>query len=209
MSTGLIAIIRGVTPEEAPSIAQALYDGGFRKVEVPLNSPDPFESIRLIRERLPEDCLVGAGTVLSPEAVEQAAHAGSQIIVSPNMDVSVIRETVKLGLSSYPGVATITEAFTALAAGATALKLFPGSLIGIEGMKAWSSVLPQGTELLPVGGVGAENLADWLAAGAVGAGIGGSLYRAGDDPNEVQKRAAELTRIWADSTNSTHGKRTS
>lgn len=197
MSTGLIAIIRGVTPDDAVDIAGAIHRSGIHLIEVPLNSPDPFTSIRLIREALPGDCRVGAGTVLSVEDVRRAHEAGAELIVSPNTDVDVIAETVRLGMASYPGVATPTEAFRALAAGATGIKLFPGSAVGIPGMKAWRAVLPAGTQVLPVGGVDDTNLDQWLHAGADGAGIGGSLYRAGDSAGDVEHRARALTEIWA------------
>lgn len=196
MSTGLIAIIRGVSPTDAVEIGHALHEGGFSIIEVPLNSPDPFDSISLLRAALPSDCRVGAGTVLSPDDVRRAHDAGAELIVSPNTDLSVIEETVRLGMLSCPGAATPSEAFRALSGGADVVKLFPGSAVGISGMKAWRAVLPQGTQLIPVGGVDAANLATWLEAGADGAGIGGSLYRAGDDSAAVRERASELSRIW-------------
>lgn len=196
MSEGLIAIIRGVTPTEAVAIGEAIYAGGFRAIEVPLNSPDPLRSIESIRTALPADCRVGAGTVLTVDDVHRTRDVGAEIIVSPNTFEDVIAETVRLGLASYPGAATPSEAFTALRAGAGAIKIFPAETVGIAGMKAWASVLPKGTPLLPVGGVDASNLAQWRAAGAAGAGIGSSLYRAGDDPAEVSRRASEMTRAW-------------
>lgn len=196
MSEGLIAIIRGVTPTEAVAIGEAIYAGGFRAIEVPLNSPDPLRSIESIRTALPADCRVGAGTVLTVDDVHRTRDVGAEIIVSPNTFEDVIAETVRLGLASYPGAATPSEAFTALRAGAGAIKIFPAETVGIAGMKAWASVLPKGTPLLPVGGVDASNLGQWRAAGAAGAGIGSSLYRAGDDPAEVSRRASEMTRAW-------------
>ncbi|KHL04228.1 2-dehydro-3-deoxy-6-phosphogalactonate aldolase [Sinomonas humi] len=196
MTTGLVAILRGITPPEAETIGHALYAAGFRYVEVPLNSPDPLESIKLIRAALPDDCAVGAGTVLTVGQVELAKEAGSDIIVSPNMDQDVIRATVGAGMRSYPGVATPSEAFAALAAGATALKLFPADSVGIGGMQAWRPVLPPGTELLPVGGISASNLGEWVAAGAGGAGIGSTLYKPGRSADDVAHRAAELMAAW-------------
>lgn len=196
MSEGLIAIIRGVTPTETVAIGEAIYAGGFRAIEVPLNSPDPLRSIESIRKALPADCRVGAGTVLTVDDVHRPRDVGAEIIVSPNTFEDVIAETVRLGLASYPGAATPSEAFTALRAGAGAIKIFPAETVGIAGMKALASVLPKGTPLLPVGGVDASNLAQWRAAGAAGAGIGSSLYRAGDDPAEVSRRASEMTRAW-------------
>jgi 2-dehydro-3-deoxyphosphogalactonate aldolase len=197
---GLVAILRGVTPDEAVAVAEAIFDAGFDAVEVPYNSPDPLESIRRIRAAGPADRRVGAGTVLSPDDVRRAADAGASLIVSPNTRPDVVAETVRLGLESYPGAATPTEAFTALDAGAGAIKLFPSSAVGIDGLRAWASVLPGGTALVPVGGVDAGNLADWAHAGAAGAGLGTSLYRPGDNPDVVGTRAAELVRIWSAAT---------
>lgn len=193
-TSGLIAIVRGITPDEAVEIATVIHASGFDAIEVPLNSPDPFTSIRLMRDALPPEFRVGAGTVLTVADVEAAAAAGSDLIVSPNTDTEVIRATVARGLASYPGVATPSEAFTAIAAGARSIKLFPSTSIGVGGMKAWASVLPADVELIPVGGVEVTNLAEWLEAGAGGAGIGSSLYRAGKAPAQV----AESARAFVD-----------
>jgi 2-dehydro-3-deoxyphosphogalactonate aldolase len=200
-STGLVAILRGITPAESEAVAKALYAAGFRSIEVPLNSPEPFESIRIIRGALPEDCSVGAGTVLSVQDAERAREAGSDIIVSPNMDPQVIEATVRMGMFSYPGVATPTEAFAAIKAGAGSLKLFPSDAVGIDGMKAWLAVLPSDVELLPVGGVDSDNLAAWAAAGAGGAGIGSTLYKPGRTVEEVSARAVELVAAWRNANN--------
>jgi 2-dehydro-3-deoxyphosphogalactonate aldolase len=194
--TGLVAILRGVPPADAVAVAEAAFAAGFDAVEVPYNSPDPLESIRRIRAAGPADRRVGAGTVLTPDDVRRAADAGASLIVSPNTRADVVAETVRLGLASYPGAATPTEAFAALDAGARAIKLFPSTAIGIDGMRAWAAVLPAGTELVPVGGVDASNLGYWARAGAAGAGIGTSLYRPGDAPDVVGARAAELVRVW-------------
>ncbi|MGP9504309.1 2-dehydro-3-deoxy-6-phosphogalactonate aldolase [Specibacter sp. AOP5-B1-6] len=194
--TGLIAILRGLTPEEAPEIGRALYGAGIRTLEVPLNSPEPLESIRLLREDLPDDARVGAGTVLTRAQVADVAAAGGQLIVSPNANADVIAAATTLGLASYPGVATPTEAFAALQIGATALKIFPSETVGITGMKAWSSVLPAGTQLLPVGGVDDKTLSSWLQAGAAGAGIGSWLYKPGRTIEDVASRAASLVAAW-------------
>ena len=196
--TGLVAILRGIAPAEAVAVATAVFDAGFDAVEVPYNSPDPLESIRRIRAAGPGDRRVGAGTVLTPDAVRQAADAGASLIVSPNTRADVVAETVRLGLESYPGAATPTEAFAALDAGARAVKLFPSPSVGIAGMRAWASVLPPGTGLVPVGDIDAANLGDWAHAGASGAGIGTSLYRPGDAPDVVGARAAELVRVWSE-----------
>lgn len=195
-TTGLVAILRGVTPADAVAVTEVIFAEGFDAVEVPLNSPDPLESIRRIRAAGSPDRRVGAGTVLSPEDVRRAADAGASLIVSPNTRADVVAETVRLGLESYPGAATPTEAFAALDAGARAIKLFPSSMIGVDGMRAWASVLPPGVDLVPVGGIDATNLAGWARAGAAGAGVGTSLYRPGDAPSVVGARAAELVRIW-------------
>ncbi|GAB3536733.1 2-dehydro-3-deoxy-6-phosphogalactonate aldolase [Arthrobacter tecti] len=200
-STGLVAILRGISLAESESVAKSLYAAGFRSIEVPLNSPEPFESIRKIRSVLPEDCSVGAGTVLTVEDVERAREAGSNIIVSPNTDSQVIEAAVKAGMRSYPGVTTPSEAFAAIKAGSTSLKLFPSNAVGIDGMKAWLAVLPANVELLPVGGVDSSNLAAWAAAGAGGAGIGSTLYNPGRNAENVGERAAELVSVWQKATN--------
>lgn len=194
--TGLIAILRGLSPDEAPEIGRRLYRAGIRVLEVPLNSPEPLESIRLLREDLPDDARVGAGTVLTRAQVSDVAAAGGQLVVSPNANADVIAAAGSAGLASYPGVATPTEAFAALEAGATALKIFPSETVGIAGMKAWSSVLPAGTQLLPVGGVDDHTLTPWLQAGAAGAGIGSWLYKPGRSAEEVAARAASLVAAW-------------
>lgn len=198
--TGPVAILRGLTPQEAPEVGQRLYKAGFRALEVPLNSPDPLTSIRLLRKQLPQDCAVGAGTVLTVEEVHAAHEAGSGIIVSPVMNPEVIAETARLGMRSYPGVATPTEAFSAVKAGARSLKLFPSDAVGIPGMKAWQAVLPQDIEFLPVGGVDASNLGAWVTAGASGAGIGSSLYKPGITVEDLSSRAVALVQAWRSAT---------
>jgi len=150
---GLIAILRGVRPDEAQAVGQVLYDTGFRVIEVPLNSPDPYTSIRTLRDSLPADCLIGAGTVLTPAQVEQVKAAGGQVIVMPHSDAKVLRAAKAAGLYLSPGVATPTEAFAALDEGAHVLKLFPAEQMGPSVIKAWLAVLPAGTLLLPVGGI--------------------------------------------------------
>ena len=195
MITGLIAILRGITPDEAPAIGRALHEAGFVILEVPLNSPDPYRSIQLLRDALP-GCTVGAGTVLTAAEVADAHAAGAQIIVSPNTNPAVISETVRRGLRSYPGAATPSEAFTAIAAGAGAVKVFPAIQVGPAGMKAWTDVLPAAVELIPVGGLKAEDFRTWVAAGATGFGIGSALYRAGTPVPVVASRARELQSAW-------------
>lgn len=193
---GLIAIIRGVVPAQARDVGLTLYDAGLRMIEVPLNSPDPLESIAILRDALPQDCRVGAGTVLTTEAVDDAAAAGAELIVSPNTNPAVIARTVERGLDSYPGAATPSEAFAALEAGARSIKLFPGSSVGVSGMKAWASVLPAGTAMIPVGGVSLDNIKAWIDGGAHGLGIGASLYRPALSLDQVAANASAFTSAW-------------
>ena len=188
-TNGLIAILRGLRPEEAESIGSALYAAGIRIIEVPLNSPQPLRSLEILRRTLPEDCLVGAGTVLSAEQVRAVKVAGGQLIVMPHCDVQVLRAAKDAGLYLAPGVATPSEAFAALTAGADALKVFPAEQVGIGAMKAWLAVLPPGTALLPVGGITPDNMAPYLRAGAAGFGLGSALYSPGLPADEVGRRA--------------------
>ncbi len=201
----LIAILRGVTEQEAADVGRCLYDAGFRALEVPLNSPDPLRSIIAIRAAVPLDCAVGAGTVLAIDQVRRCHEAGAEMIVSPNTDPEVIRETVRLGMRTFPGAATPTEAFAALAAGARDVKIFPADQVGAAGLRAWTAVLPRGTGLLPVGGVDASNMAAWCAAGATGFGIGSSLYRAGVDIDDLHRRAVEIRSAWVAATTTSGG----
>ena len=189
MKRNLVAILRGVTPSEVEAIGKTVIAAGITKIEVPLNSPDPLKSISILSRTLGGDALIGAGTVLTVEDVHAVKNAGGSLIVSPNCDTDVIKETKVLDMASYPGVMTPTECFTALQTGATGLKLFPGSLIGPEGLKALRAVLPQSTELLAVGGAAPNNFAAWQQAGVDGFGIGSALYKPGDDATEVRKKA--------------------
>ena len=188
-TNGLIAILRGLRPEEAESIGSALYAAGIRIIEVPLNSPQPLRSLEILRRTLPDDCLVGAGTVLSAEQVQAVKAAGGQLIVMPHCDVQVLRAAKDAGLYLAPGVATPSEAFAALTAGADALKVFPAEQVGIGAMKAWLAVLPPGTALLPVGGITPDNMVPYLRAGAAGFGLGSALYSPGLPADEVGRRA--------------------
>lgn len=197
---GLIAILRGLRPDEARDIGLALHGAGIRLIEVPLNSPDPLQSIRILREALPDDTLVGAGTVLQPEACAQIAAAGGQLVVMPHSDPAVIRAAKALGLACAPGVATPTEAFAALAAGADVLKMFPAETLGPMGLKAWRAVLTPPVAIVPVGGITPDALAPYLAAGASGFGLGSALYRAGDDAATVAQRATAFVRAWQQAT---------
>ncbi|MDP4002290.1 2-dehydro-3-deoxy-6-phosphogalactonate aldolase [Methylobacterium sp. NEAU K] len=186
----LVAILRGLTPEEAPGIGDALVDAGFTLIEVPLNSPEPFKSIALLAERFAGRALVGAGTVLTPMQVAEVVSARGTLIVSPNTDAAVIHATVAAGLISLPGYQTPTEAFAALAAGATALKLFPADIASPAALKAHRAVLPADTRVLAVGGVTPDSVAGWRQAGAVGFGLGSNLYRPGKPAAEVARDAA-------------------
>jgi 2-dehydro-3-deoxyphosphogalactonate aldolase len=192
----LVAILRGLRPEEALAVGGALVEAGFRILEVPLNSPDPFESIRLLAGALGERVLVGAGTVTDPGDVERLQAAGGRLVVMPHGDPEVIRAAKTSGLACAPGVATPTEAFAAIRAGADALKLFPAETLGPATLKAWRAVLPPATSVLPVGGIAPENMAPWRAAGASGFGLGSALYRPGDTPPEVGERAARFAAAW-------------
>lgn len=187
----LIAILRGLTPPEAPAIGRALVDAGFALLEVPLNSPQPLDSIALLAHQHP-DALVGAGTVLTAAQVREVHAAGGQLIVSPNFNADVVREAVRLGLICLPGIVTPTEAFAALVAGARGLKLFPAELASPAVVKAMLAVLPAGTLLLPVGGISLGNMAAWRNAGAQGFGIGSSLYKPGKSASAVLADAAEF-----------------
>jgi len=194
----LVAILRGVTPDEADSIAAVIVQAGFGAIEVPLNSPDPLVSIEIIARLFGDKILVGAGTVLEPREVDEVAEAGAKLVVAPNADRAVIERAAHRGLAVLPGVATMTEAFEALKAGASGLKLFPGEAIPPEVVRAWRSVLPKATPLFPVGGVTPERIGPYRRAGADGFGIGSALYKPGAGVEAVARAAQAFVRAWSE-----------
>lgn len=195
-SRPIIAILRGLTPPEAESVAAALTEAGVDRIEVPLNSPDPFASIAAMAEAFGDRALIGAGTVLDVAEVAALKAAGGRLVVSPNCDPAVIAATVAAGMQSFPGVFTATECFAALKAGATGLKIFPALQMGPDGLAALRAVLPKAAPVYAVGGVGPENFAAWRRAGADGFGIGTALYKPGRSAAEVASRAAEMVAAW-------------
>jgi 2-dehydro-3-deoxyphosphogalactonate aldolase len=203
---GVIAILRGVTPAEVVAVGQALFDGGIRVIEVPLNSPEPFDSIERLARAFGGEALIGAGTVLRDADVDRVADAGARLVLSPNFDTRVVLRTKARGLLSMPGVATPSEGFAALEAGADALKLFPAELLGPAVLKAWRSVFAPATPMFAVGGVGEHNLVAFKRAGATGAGIGSSLYAPGAVPQQLLDRARALIDLWAASLGADGGK---
>lgn len=194
--TGLVAILRGVKPDEIVAIGEKLYAAGFRLIEIPMNSPEALQSISLLRDALPKDCLVGAGTVLSVEQVVAVKEAGGQIIVMPHCDTAVIRRARALGMYCAPGVATPTEAFAAIEHGANAIKLFPAEQITPEVTKAWRAVIPQSVPMLPVGGITPETMARYLSHGANGFGLGSALYHPSMTPEQVYENAVLFMNAW-------------
>lgn len=192
----LVAILRGLGPDEAQAIGAALVKNGWKLIEVPLNSPDPLRSIATLARAFP-DALVGAGTVLQPEQVREVHAAGGQLVVAPNFNAEVVREALRLGMVCLPGVLTATEAFAALAAGASGLKLFPAEMMGPPAVKALRAVLPAEALLLPVGGIVPANMGAYRAAGANGFGIGSALYKPGMTAAEVERNALDFMAAWA------------
>ena len=193
---GLIAILRGIQPHEVAAMGLKLYEAGFRIIEVPLNSPQPFDSIRILRDGLPADCVIGAGTVLTTDQVIAVKQAGGEIIVMPHSAPHMIAAAKQAGLACAPGVATVTEAFAALAAGADVLKMFPAEQLGPNVVKAWRAVVPREVELLPVGGITPENLATFVSAGASGFGLGSALYKPGLSAGQVGQNAEKFVAAW-------------
>ncbi len=192
----LIAILRGITPPEAAAAATALVSAGITRIEIPLNSPDPFASIAAMIAAVSSDVEIGAGTVLTVDQVALVRAAGGTLIVSPNCDPEVIAATRAAGMASWPGVMTPTECFAAIKAGATGLKLFPGNLLGPDGLKAMRAVLPKDLPVYAVGGAGPSNFADWAKAGANGFGIGTAIYIPGLTTAEIHSRAVQIVAAY-------------
>ena len=196
----LIAILRGIKPEEIDAVSDALVKAGLRIIEVPLNSPEPLRSIERLARRHGETVMVGAGTVMTPEDVIDVRDAGGELIVMPHMDTEIVDEAKAEGMVCVPGVATPTEAFQALTAGADALKLFPAEAISPAIVKAWRAVFPPDTIMIAVGGVSADNIARYAAVGTAGFGIGSSIYSPGKTADEVGASARQLLGAWKDGT---------
>jgi 2-dehydro-3-deoxyphosphogalactonate aldolase len=188
----LVAILRGVQPDEVESICSALERAGISIVEVPLNSPRPLESISILERSFGDRMLIGAGTLTTPSQVEEVAAAGGRLIVTPHADTAIVRAAKREGMFACPGFFNPTEAFALLDAGADALKLFPAEVLGPPMLKALRAVLPASAMVIPVGGVDADQIAPWMAAGALGLGVGSSIYRAGDDAAVVEAKARAL-----------------
>jgi 2-dehydro-3-deoxyphosphogalactonate aldolase len=192
MSRPIIAILRGVKPAEAVGIAGVILAAGIDKIEVPLNSPSPFDSINAIVKVYGDQALIGAGTVLTTTQVKQVRSAGGQLVVSPNCDPAVIAATIAEGMQSWPGVFTPSEALAALQAGATGLKLFPGDMAGPKGLKAMRVILPFGTQVYAVGGAAPDNFSKWIEASADGFGLGSAIYKPGDTSETVAAKAQAI-----------------
>ncbi|MEQ9209865.1 MAG: 2-dehydro-3-deoxy-6-phosphogalactonate aldolase [Pseudomonadales bacterium] len=185
----IIAILRGIRPDEILNVAQILVDQGIKVIEVPLNSPDPYDSIKLLCDNFGSTCLCGAGTVVTAEQVDKVQQMGGQLIVSPNVDTAVIKRTIELGMVSVPGFSTPSEAYQAYHSGTTLLKMFPAANIGLDYFKSISTIMPKDAKVIATGGINPENICSWLSAGAIGLGIGGDLYKPGISLDELRKKA--------------------
>ena len=192
----VIAILRGISPEEVLKIADVIYDSGIRCIEVTMNSPDPLKSISSLVNSLPNDCLIGGGTVVSCEEVQNINDVGGRLIVSPNTSPDVIKRALSLDMVVLPGCATPTDAFAAIDAGATHLKLFPAGSYGPKHLSSLLAVLPKDISILAVGGINATNILEWQSAGAAGFGIGSELYQAGDCVETVSAKAKALCSLF-------------
>ena len=192
----LVAILRGLKPDNAEAVGHSLVEAGFRIIEVPLNSPEPFRSIEILAKTMPENVLVGAGTVLDPDQVNGIRDVGGRLIVMPHGDVGVIRRAKEQGLVCTPGVATPTEAFAALKAGADAIKIFPAEAIPPAVVKAWRAVLPKDAIVLPVGGIKPDNMKPYVDAGADGFGLGSALFTPSMAPEEIGRNARDFASAW-------------
>jgi 2-dehydro-3-deoxyphosphogalactonate aldolase len=192
----LVAILRGLKPDLAEATGYALVEAGFRSIEVPLNSPEPFRSIETLARTMPQTVLVGAGTVLDPNDANRVRDAGGRLVVMPHADTDVVRRAKELGMICAPGVATPTEAFAALRAGADAIKIFPAEAIPPQVVKAWRAVLPKDAIVLPVGGIKPETMATYMAAGADGFGLGSALYTPSMPVEEVAQNARRFAEAW-------------
>jgi 2-dehydro-3-deoxyphosphogalactonate aldolase len=193
---GLIAILRGVHPEEVSEIGETLYRQGFRIIEVPLNSPNSLQSIQNLRTSLPLNCIVGAGTVSMIKQVEDIRRAGGELIVMPHCDRQIIGSAIAAGLMVIPGVATPSEAFAAISSGATILKIFPANYVGLEGLKALRTVLPADIGLMPVGGITPKDIPAFVTSGANGFGLGSALYKPGMKADDVMHKGMEFVASW-------------
>ncbi|SDL01437.1 2-dehydro-3-deoxy-6-phosphogalactonate aldolase [Aliiruegeria lutimaris] len=192
----IIAILRGVRPDEVVDIATAILDAGITRIEVPLNSPDPFDSIGKLSAAMGLRALIGAGTVLTTEDAARVASVGGQMVVSPDCNTDVIEATKRTGMVSFPGVMTPSECFRALRHGADGLKVFPASVLGISGLKALRAVLPRSAKVYTVGGASSENFGEWIRAGATGFGIGTAIYQPGDTSEDVSGKAIKIVRAY-------------
>ena len=196
MTRNIIAILRGITPEEAEPVCEALLEAGLTTIEIPLNSPRPLQSIAVLAKKFGSQAVIGAGTVLTPGEVRDVANAGGRIIVSPSFDAEVVAETKALKLASWPGVLTPSECFSALKAGADGLKIFPCSVVGPAGLKAMRAVLPAQTAIYAVGGAGPANFGEWFRAGVTGFGVGTALYQPENSLAQLRKAAIEIVRAY-------------
>ncbi|MEM1262042.1 MAG: 2-dehydro-3-deoxy-6-phosphogalactonate aldolase [Pseudomonadota bacterium] len=187
----IVAILRGVTPSDVVDVGEAIYRAGIRVIEVPLNSPEPFDSIARLATAFANRAIVGAGTVVSVDDVHRVAASGAEIVVAPNTDTAVIKAAIDVNLEPFPGWMSVSEAFSAYTAGARFLKLFPASTVGVGHVQAARAVLPSDARVFAVGGVGAANGAEWLAAGIDGFGIGSELYRPDRSVDDIAARAID------------------